>query len=221
MVRRATLKLVTSIDEAAHSILRFEQEAARYPALRDRAGMVHAWYAVRDGANWRFAPSKWAGYRDVGAETYIAGAGKGGPLAGGQTEAVLKNWFSPVDLASPLGRELRDLLAQRLAAWGRRLRNPAGINIPSTDMEAYRNARGIVRLDDRTMERIAVDPDICGGRPFVRGTRVRVSDIIELMAAGADRSEILADYPYLADADISAALAYAAHATNHRVIRAA
>ena len=69
--------------------------------------------------------------------------------------------------------------------------------------------------------RISIDPDICGGRPCIRGTRMRVSDIIEMMASGAGKAEILADYDYLTDEDISAALAYAARATNHRVITTA
>jgi uncharacterized protein (DUF433 family) len=69
--------------------------------------------------------------------------------------------------------------------------------------------------------RISADPRICGGRPCIRGTRMRVSDIVDMMAAGATRAEILEDFPYIQDEDISAALAYAARATDHRVIRAA
>jgi uncharacterized protein (DUF433 family) len=69
--------------------------------------------------------------------------------------------------------------------------------------------------------RISIDPDICGGRPCIRGTRMRVSDIIEMLASGASQAEILADYDYLTQEDISAALAYAARATNHRVITTA
>jgi uncharacterized protein (DUF433 family) len=48
---------------------------------------------------------------------------------------------------------------------------------------------------------------------------MRVSDIIEMMASGASKADILADYDYLTDDDISAALAYAARATNHRLSR--
>jgi uncharacterized protein (DUF433 family) len=70
-------------------------------------------------------------------------------------------------------------------------------------------------------ERITVDPDICGGRPVIRGMRIRVSDILDLLASGADRAEILADYPYLENEDITAALEYAARSVEHRVIRAA
>ncbi len=60
------------------------------------------------------------------------------------------------------------------------------------------------------LNRITMDPQVCGGRPCLRGMRIRVTDVLDLLAEGASREEILADYPYLDDADISAALAYAA-----------
>lgn len=66
--------------------------------------------------------------------------------------------------------------------------------------------------------RIAVDQDICGGRPRIKGTRVRVSDVLEMIAGGADRSLILCDFPYLSDEDISAALNFAARAVDHRIM---
>ncbi|HXG79694.1 MAG TPA: DUF433 domain-containing protein [Methyloceanibacter sp.] len=68
-------------------------------------------------------------------------------------------------------------------------------------------------------ERITADPDICGGRPTIRGLRIRVTDILDMLAAGATRAEILKDYPYLEDADITAALEYAARQSDHPVIR--
>lgn len=46
-------------------------------------------------------------------------------------------------------------------------------------------------------ERITVSPDVCGGRPCIRGLRIRVKDVLDLPAAGATHDEILADYPYL------------------------
>jgi uncharacterized protein (DUF433 family) len=51
--------------------------------------------------------------------------------------------------------------------------------------------------------------------------RIRVTDILDLLAAGADREEILADYPYLEDEDITAALQYAARQSDHTVLRVA
>ena len=69
--------------------------------------------------------------------------------------------------------------------------------------------------------RLAIDPAICGGRPIVAGTRVRVSDILEMLAEGAPEGEILADYPYLALEDIRACLAYAAGVADHPIVLAA
>ncbi|MEG3123509.1 DUF433 domain-containing protein [Sphingomonas sp. GB1N7] len=69
--------------------------------------------------------------------------------------------------------------------------------------------------------RIAIDPAVCGGRPIVAGTRVRVTDILEMLAGGANIAEIVEDFPYLAEADVLAALAYAAAAADHPVVLAA
>jgi prevent-host-death family protein len=76
------------------------------------------------------------------------------------------------------------------------------------------------QLSPAVRERITVDAAVCGGRPCIRGMRVRVSDVLGLLAAGEKRERILKDYPYLESADIDAALAYAAGAANHRVIQA-
>jgi uncharacterized protein (DUF433 family) len=59
-------------------------------------------------------------------------------------------------------------------------------------------------------DRITVDPEVCAGHPCIRGLRIRVSDILEMVATGASREEILEDYPYLEDLDITAALEFAA-----------
>jgi uncharacterized protein (DUF433 family) len=58
--------------------------------------------------------------------------------------------------------------------------------------------------------RILVDPAICGGRPVVAGTRLRVTDVLDMLAGGASEAEIVADYPYVSAADVRACLAYAA-----------
>ncbi len=69
--------------------------------------------------------------------------------------------------------------------------------------------------------RIAVDPGICGGRPVIKGTRVRVSDVLEMLAGGATGAEIAADFPYVSEEDVRAALAYAAAQADHAVVIAA
>jgi len=71
------------------------------------------------------------------------------------------------------------------------------------------------------IHRITVDTAQCGGRPCLRGMRIRVKDVLDLLAAGATHSEILEDYPLLEAADISAALEYAARQSDHPVLRVA
>jgi uncharacterized protein (DUF433 family) len=68
------------------------------------------------------------------------------------------------------------------------------------------------------LERITIDPGVVHGRPAVRGTRMRVADVLSLLASGASEAEILEDYPYLAADDIKACLAYAAAQADHAVV---
>ena len=60
-------------------------------------------------------------------------------------------------------------------------------------------------------ERINIDPEILAGKPVVRGTRIAVEFILELLAAGRSEAEILDDYPGLTKEDILACLAYASY----------
>jgi uncharacterized protein (DUF433 family) len=76
-------------------------------------------------------------------------------------------------------------------------------------------------MTDTFMDRIATDPAICGGRPTIKGTRIRVSDIVEMLADGATQEGILADFDELAPADIKAAMLYAARRIDHPVLRVA
>jgi uncharacterized protein (DUF433 family) len=68
------------------------------------------------------------------------------------------------------------------------------------------------------MHRITFDPDQCGGRPCIRGMRIRVKDVLEMLAGGATEAEILESYPYLEREDIAAALEYAARQVDHAVL---
>jgi uncharacterized protein (DUF433 family) len=68
------------------------------------------------------------------------------------------------------------------------------------------------------LERITINPQQCGGRPCIRGLRIRVQDILELLAAGATTAEILEDYPYLGPEDIAASLHYAAQQAGHPIL---
>ena len=71
------------------------------------------------------------------------------------------------------------------------------------------------------LHRITIDPQQCAGRPCVRSLRICVKDVLDLLASGASREEILEDYPLLEEADITAVLEYAARQSDHPVLRVA
>jgi uncharacterized protein (DUF433 family) len=68
------------------------------------------------------------------------------------------------------------------------------------------------------LNRITVDPEVCGGRPCIRGLRVRVKDVLDMLAGGVTRSEILEDFPYLENDDITAALEFASRAADQPIV---
>ena len=70
------------------------------------------------------------------------------------------------------------------------------------------------------LSRITINPEQCGGRPCIRGMRIRVKDLLDLLAAGISQEDILRDYPYLEKADIQAALEFAAAQSDHIMLRA-
>jgi uncharacterized protein (DUF433 family) len=69
------------------------------------------------------------------------------------------------------------------------------------------------------LSRITVEQGKCGGKPCIRSQRIRVTDILELLGAGASVEEILADYEFLDREDILAAIDYAAYQTDHVVLQ--
>ncbi|MDQ2859987.1 MAG: DUF433 domain-containing protein [Pseudomonadota bacterium] len=71
------------------------------------------------------------------------------------------------------------------------------------------------------LSRVTVRPEQCHGRPCIRGMRIRVVDILEMLAGGAGEAEILADFPDLQPDDIRACLAYAVAQLGHPVVMAA
>ena len=68
------------------------------------------------------------------------------------------------------------------------------------------------------IERISVDPNICFGKPCIRGTRIWVSLILDFLASGMSIKEILAEYPGLTEEDIRAAIAYGAEMSRERFV---
>ncbi len=76
-------------------------------------------------------------------------------------------------------------------------------------------------MQSERLSRITITDGQCGGRPCIRGMRIRVTDVLELLGAGADFDEILEDYPFLEREDILAAIEYAARQTDHPVLLSA
>lgn len=74
-------------------------------------------------------------------------------------------------------------------------------------------------MESELLKRITIEPGKCGGKPCIRGQRMRVTDVLDLLAAGAGFEEILRDYAFLEREDILAALAYAARQTDHVVLQ--
>jgi uncharacterized protein (DUF433 family) len=68
------------------------------------------------------------------------------------------------------------------------------------------------------VERVTINPNQCGGRPCIRGMRIRVKDVLDILAGGGTQEEIRADFPNLEGADIRACIAYAAHYLDHAVV---
>jgi len=71
------------------------------------------------------------------------------------------------------------------------------------------------------LDRVTFDPEQCGGRPCIRGMRIRVKDVLDMLATGASEAQILEDFPDPQAEDIRACLQYAAAQANHAVLRAA
>ena len=88
------------------------------------------------------------------------------------------------------------------------------------DFCRYNNSR--LMNQENTMpnpiDRITINPDQCGGRPCIRGMRIRVIDVLDLFAAGLSAEEILEELPDLENEDIKAALNYAARRLGHPVM---
>lgn len=76
-------------------------------------------------------------------------------------------------------------------------------------------------METTLLNRITIEPGKCGGRPCIRGMRMWVSDVLDLLSAGASHEEILQDYPELDEDDIRAVLKYASIQTDHAILVAA
>lgn len=70
------------------------------------------------------------------------------------------------------------------------------------------------------LDRITINPEQCGGRPCIRGMRIRVVDVLDLLAAGLSPDQVLEEMPDLVMDDLKAALQYAARRLDHPVLAA-
>ena len=71
---------------------------------------------------------------------------------------------------------------------------------------------------EELLARISINPEICFGKPCIRGHRIWVSLILDLLAAGSTQNEILEDYPQLEEADVLACIAYGAEMSRERYV---
>jgi uncharacterized protein (DUF433 family) len=204
-------KLVSNYAQAVENIERYSRHRALAP-LAEKIAYVRAWYAAKgaDGA-WLFAPSKFAGYVDSSAESYRDDLAD---RDGRETERALSQWFIEADPNDRLGRELYDRLREAIAAQGKVLNALARVHVPKDAIET-RPATG---KQGSQRWRITADERVLNGKPCIRGLRIRVADILELLAQGATHADILADYPYLEEGDIRAALEYAIGAVDHQLV---
>ena len=204
--------LAASPEQVIKNVVRYQvalHDKERGAKLRGLMSRVHAWYAIRpDGEQWLFAPSKFVGYVDNSATAYFL---ERGSRDGRKTENILRQWFHPIKpgtrKADTLGQARREFLRSH------------GHSGPRKGARIFLLAEVLdhVATVPEASSRVVIDPSTCAGRPHIRNTRVRVSDILQLLASGVSSEEILNDYPYLDEADIRAALVWAADAVDHRV----
>jgi uncharacterized protein (DUF433 family) len=220
-MKKPLCRPVASLDQAETQILRYGDALHQSPELQRRASFTRSWYALRVGDGWRFAPSKFLRRQFEGAEDYLAVQGH--PEAepdGNRTERMLQQWFAVVPPNTRLAPELASALEAFLAGYGRRRREEDRISVLHAEIEQLRLDAQYPSIAEDS-DRIVTDPAICGGRPTIRGTRLRVADILEMLASGATREDVLRDFDYLSAEDVNTALRYAAGMIDHRIIRAA
>ncbi len=91
-------------------------------------------------------------------------------------------------------------------------------NLGNRGIGFVKDRAGRYNMGMKLSDRITFNPRQCGGRPCIRAMRIRVKDVLDLLAARVPEAEILADYPYLEAEDIQACIAYAAEQQDHPVL---
>ena len=208
-------KPVSDIADVKANIAAYS-DAAAAGRLQSMIAYVRHWYAVTsEDGKWIFAPSKFIGYAGITPRLYEK---EHDELDGRATETALKEWFEELDPGHPLEAILRKELRRFVAEHGKSLNQLARIHVLKDETS---KARHRSKAAGGEKWRITSDAGVLGGKPCIRGMRIRVADILEMLAHGAERSDILDDFPYLEDGDITAALEYAMGTVDHRLIRAA
>jgi uncharacterized protein (DUF433 family) len=207
--------LATDVSDVIENIKAYN-DAAATGRLRTMIAYVRHWYAAKaaDGS-WLFGPSKFIGYAGITPKIYERMHEK---LDGRVTEAALKDWFVELPAGDALEAVLRKELRRFIAEHGKSLNRLARIHVLKN------HAPGMI-FSQKPVHgerwRITSSAEMLSGKPCIRGLRIRVADILEMLALGATREQILEDYPYLEDGDITASLEYAMGAVDHRLVKAA
>jgi hypothetical protein len=145
--------VVSDPENVLANIARFEDEIKQSHALQKRLAYARAWYAYQDAKGaWHFGPSKFVGYEGMTAARYIDTAED---RDGRRTEAQLQQWFTEVDPASQLGKELSAALFAFLAQYGKAPSTKMRINVPNATYEAH-FGRGAKDPHDIILEMIVV-----------------------------------------------------------------
>lgn len=206
--------IVSAISDVMENVRIYDAAVAK-GELRDVIAYARHWYALKNDGSWQFAPSKFIGYAGITPAIYQR---EHKQLDGRVTEAALKQWFEELPEGHALAAELQLELRRFTAAHGKSLNSLARIHVLKSQMP------GMVRKKSASVGetwRITANADMLGGKPCIRGLRIRVTDILEALALGATRAEILEDFPYLENGDITAALEYAVGTVDHRLVKAA
>ena len=209
-------QIVSDESQVIENIVNFNRDID-YPRIHAMIAYVRHWYAIPlPDKGWVFGPSKFIGYVGMDSKKYAKAFED---LSGGETEkGNLTKWFIELRPTDTLAQVLMQELRRQMAQYGKTVNALARIHVLKGAMQHSAEAR---QPPGSEGWRITSDPRILAGKPCIRGMRIRVADILEMLAHGATRKEILEDYPYVEDGDITAALEFAMDAVDHRLVKAA
>ena len=123
----------------------------------------------------------------------------------GRSPETVRRWIRAGKLrASKVGTQ-HVVSEEDLEAW---VTTPSRVAEPRTP---YASGPAVMRPFPDLLDRISIDPEVIGGKPAIRGTRIGVGLVLEILASGWPEAEILEAYPHLTPDDVRACLAYAAH----------